>query len=154
MSAPPGIEFIFYAMVAGFALAAAAIAYGVALGLRKLFKVSLGIKEIAVMAGLFLILFFASSLFLGRTEEGVTLYIYGYPTGYMGTLLYYGFPRTMYSRFEPYAPTARSLFTGLSNFFLDGFFVDFAFWAVVSVVLVYSVKYLATKRGRTSEPSS
>jgi hypothetical protein len=153
LSAPPGIEFIFYGIVAGFGLAAAAIAYVVALGLRKLLKVSLGIREIAVMAGLFLILFFASSLFLGRTEEGVTLYIYGYPTGYRGTLLYYGFPRIMYSRFEPVAPTARSLFTGLSNFFVDGFFVDFASWAIVSVVLVYSVKYLATKRGRRPTPS-
>jgi hypothetical protein len=141
LSAPPGIEFIFYAIVAGSALVAAAIAYGVALGLRKLLKVSLGIREIAVMAGLFLILFFASSLYLGRTEEGVTLYIYGYPTGYSGTLLYYGFPCIMYSRFEPYASSARSLFTGMTNFFLDGVFVDFACWAVVSVVLVYSVKY-------------
>lgn len=148
MSAPPGIEFIYYAVLAGSALAAAAIAYGVALGLRKLLKVPFGRREIAVIAGLFLILFFASSLYLGRTEDGVTFGIYGNPMGYSGTLLYYGFPRIMYSRFEPYAPGSRSLFTGLSNFFLDGFFIDFACWAVVSVVLVYSVKYLTVKRGR------
>jgi len=136
-------------MVAGFALAATALAYGVALGFWKLHKVSLRMKEIIAMAGLFLLLFYTSSSYLMETEEDVTMGKIGNPTGYEGTLLYYGFPRTMYSRFEPYDPNARSLFTGLSNFFSDGFFTNFTCWAVVSVILVYSVKYLTTKRGQS-----
>ena len=54
-SAPPGIEFVFYAIIAGYTLLAAATAYYVARLLRKLLKVTTGPKEIVTIAAIFLL---------------------------------------------------------------------------------------------------
>jgi len=145
-SAPPGIEFVFYAILGGCILLAAAIAYYVARLLRKLLKVAIGPTEIVVIAAIFLLAFTASSLVLQQREDGVTVGFYGNPTIYEGAFLYYGFPAVWYRMFEPYDPSFKHMFTtpGITNF--GSFFIDLAFWLTISVTLTICVKFLVTKR--------
>jgi hypothetical protein len=56
--------------------------------------------------------------------------------------------------FEPYDTTQRHLFTipSITNFV--SFFIDLAIWMVISVILVYSGKFLLAKRMHTSSSKS
>ncbi len=148
MSAPPGIEFIFYMFLAGCILLASAIAYFIARLFRKLLKVTIRPIEIIIIAAIFLISFTASSFVLQQRENGITIYLYGSLTPYQGDFLYYGFPTIWYRTFEPYDPNFRYLFTtpGVTN--LGSFFVDVTFWLAIPVILVGFTKYLLTKRTR------
>ncbi len=148
MSAPPGIEFIFYMFLAGCILLASAIAYLIARLFRKFLKVTMRPIEIIIIAAIFLMSFAASSFVLQQRENGVTIYLYGGLTPYQGDFLYYGFPSIWYRRFEPYDPSFRHLFAMPSITNLGSFFVDATFWLAISVILVGFAKYLLTKHKR------
>jgi len=137
---------VFYAILAGCTLLAAAIGYYVARLLRKVLKVPIGLKEIVVIAAIFLLSFTASSLVLQQREDGVTVGFYGSPTRYEGAFLYYGFPAVWYRMFEPYDPSFKHLFTTPSITNFGSFFIDLAFWVTISVALTICVKSLITKR--------
>jgi hypothetical protein len=154
MSAPPGIEIIFYGILAGGFLSAAAIAYGIGFLMSRLLKVKLRVTEIIIIAAFFILSFAASSLVLQQREDNQTIYFLGNPTPYQGAWLYYGFPQVWYRMFEPYDTTQRHLFTipSITNFV--SFFIDLAIWMVISVILVYSGKFLLAKRMHTSSSKS
>jgi len=101
MSAPPGIEIIFYGILASGFLSAAAIAYGIGFLMSRLLKVKLRVTEIIIIAALFLLSFAASSLVLQQRENNQTIFFLGNPTPYQGAWLYYGFPTVWYRMFEP-----------------------------------------------------
>jgi len=145
-SAPPGIEIVFYAILAGCFLAAAAIAYYIGHLMSKLLKVRIGATEIIIIAALFLLSFWASSLVLQQREDDQTIYFWGNPTSYHGAWLYYGFPTIWYRMFEPYDITQKHLFTTPSITNFVNFFIDLTFWMAIPVTLVYSGKFLLTKR--------
>ncbi len=47
----------------------------------------------------------------------------------------------MYEKFEPYDPSVRNLFLSPSNFYFDGFFINFAFWVAPPIILAYVAKF-------------
>ena len=120
--------------------------------MSKILKVKLKSKEIlftALFASLFFLpcFYFSSLLFRGR-EDGVTMGRYGYPQLYEGSRLFYGFPAIMYEKFEPYDPSVRNLFLSPSNFYFDGFFINFAFWVAPPIILAYVAKFFWIRRKR------
>lgn len=143
-SAPPGIEIIFYGILAGFIIAACVIAYHTAKLLKKTLKITLGPLEIGIIVALFLLFFYASTLVLQQREDGATASFIGSSTVYEGAYLHYGFPLVWYMTFESYDSSFK--FTSLENSL--SFFLDLTLWLVVSVALVCSAKSFATKRTR------
>jgi hypothetical protein len=145
-SAPPGIEIILYAIYAGCFLAAAAIAYYIGRLMSKLLKIKVGATEIIVIAALFLLSFGASSLVRQQREDDQTIYFIGNPTPYHGAWIYYGYPTIWYRMFEPYDITQQHLFTTHSITNFANLFINLALWMTIPVTLVYSGKFLLTKR--------
>jgi hypothetical protein len=144
-SAPPGIEFIFYGIFAGFIIAACAIAYYTAKLLKKTLKITLGPLEISIIVAFFILSFYASTLVLQNREDGATASFIGSSTVYEGAYLHYGFPLVWYRTFESYDSSFK--FTSLENSL--SFFLDLTLWLVVSVALVCYAKSLAAKRRRS-----
>ena len=151
LSAPPGIEIVFYAILAGCFLAAAAIAYYIGHLISRLLKVRVRATEIIVIAVLFLLSFWASSLMLQQREDNQTIYFYGNPTPYHGAWLYYGFPTIWYRMFEPYDITQKHLFTTPSITNFANFFINLAFWMTIPVTLVYFGKFLLARAETKNE---
>jgi len=145
MSAPPGIEIIFVFIVVVFVLMGIAIGVGVAVAIRHVFKVKLGFIEKISVAMLFLILFTISSLPVRAIGEKITVYI-GFRDPYDVVWLYYGFPAIWAYKFEPLDPSARYLFSTPSIHNFLSLSVDIAFWLVISVILVYCVKFYFVRR--------
>ena len=124
----------------------AALVAGIAALMTAVFKVKIKSKELVFIVVIFLLFFSFSSLLLRGKEDGVTVGFFGDPHRYEGTHLFYGFPEIWARKFEPYDADARSLFLFPDNIYFIGFFVDFTFWLVISVVLVYSAKILLLRR--------
>jgi len=145
MSTPPGIEIFLIIFIGFFVLLGIAICATVAAVIRRVFKVKLSSKENKFMAVLFLLLFTISSLPVRAIGEKMTVYV-GFQDPYDVVRLYYGFPVIWAYKFEPLDPSARDLFLIPSIHDFLGLFVDFTFWLVVSVILVYSAKFYAQHR--------
>lgn len=146
LSAPPGIEIVFFGILAGCFISATAVAYGIGYFLSRLFKVKVAVRGIIIVAALFIIFFSAASIVPRQREDNQTIYFLGNPTPYQGAWIYYGVPSIWYRMFEPYDATQKNLFT-LPSFtnFVD-LFIDLAFWMAISVSLVFCGKFLTTRK--------
>lgn len=105
---------------------------------------------IIVIAAVFLLSFYSSSVVPRQREDNQTIYFYGGAGPYVGAWVYYGIPEVWYRMFEPYDSSQKYLFItpSITNFI--NFFVNLAFWMAISVTLVYCGKFL-TRRTRSSK---
>jgi len=152
MSAPPGIEIIFVLIVGFFVLVSIAIGAGFAAVIRRVFKIRLGLSGKVGVAVLFFLLFTVSSLPVRAIGERTTVYI-GFRDPYDVVWLYYGFPAIWAYKFEPFDQSAAYLFRTPSIYNFLSLSVDITFWLVISVFVVYCVKFYFSRRHATHVPA-
>jgi membrane protein implicated in regulation of membrane protease activity len=114
--------------------------------IMKALKVKITIKGIIFIIATFFLFFLLSSVWVRERVEGVTLQFFGGDTVYRGARLLRGFPLIYVGTFEPYDANATSLYLYPQTVIVQGVFIDFVFWMVVSTVLFCTVDKLSRKR--------
>lgn len=124
----------------------------VAFPIMKVLKVKITVKGIVLIIATFFLFFLLSTVWVRERVEGVTLQFFGDDTVYHGARLLRGFPLIYVGTFEPYDANATSLSLYPETVIVQGVFVDFVFWIIVSTVLFCAVDKLRRRQTRSSQP--
>ena len=150
MGPGPFVVELFYVFFGGVFVGIGAL---VVFPITKALKVKITVKGIVFVIAMFFIFFLLSSVWVRERIEGVTLQFFGGDTVYRGARLLRGFPLICVGTFEPYDANATSLYLYPQTVIVQGVFIDFVFWMVVSTVLFCTVDKLSRKR-QTKPPQS